>query len=564
MTSKSNRILKSGSTDSTILNEIYQQIKLAGPVSFTFLLRKSLDIVSVIFVGHLSERFLSGAGLATVTANVTGNSLMVGLSGALATLCSQANGARDFDALGLALQRGVLISLCLCIPISILWYFSYPVIVFLGQEPSIAYDARNYMCALMPGLWSYAISMCIQTWLHSQQHTRAVAVIAGIVAVLHPLWVYLLMNVYHMGYLGAAIAVSISRSTELLLLLTFLQISSIIHDTEFQWSKRALTGWPTFLRLAIPSLMMISEWWASETIIFMAGFLQNPALQVASMSIYQNINSLCFMVPAGLGVSASSRVGNAIGAGEVGCAQSAVLVAPAIALCLSACTACGLVVFRNSIGFIFTTDRDIVDILSSLLGILALYIMADSVQSALTGVVKGVGRQAVCGPIVIFSYYIVAIPCSAVLAFQWGFGLGATGLCIGTTIGTTVHMLLYIIVVARVDFVVEVELAQERLSSFKNDSTDKTSISNTNFNATDRGGMSVMKSGRNILNNVDDDWWDMGFEKFVSPRGNAIADLFGIGGRDPHREYELVQSYTDALDDTTNPGDMEEDPDSIR
>ena len=65
-----------------VIEEIFLQIKLTLPVVLTLTLRKSIDIVPVIFVGHLGMQYLSAAGLATVTANVTGNSVLIGLAGA--------------------------------------------------------------------------------------------------------------------------------------------------------------------------------------------------------------------------------------------------------------------------------------------------------------------------------------------------------------------------------------------------------------------------------------------------------------------------------------------------
>ena len=69
--------------------EVIAQIRLAAPVCCTFLMRKSVDIVSVMFVGRLGSHYLSAAGIAAVTSNVSGNSMIVGLAGALSTICSQ-------------------------------------------------------------------------------------------------------------------------------------------------------------------------------------------------------------------------------------------------------------------------------------------------------------------------------------------------------------------------------------------------------------------------------------------------------------------------------------------
>ena len=60
--------------------------------------------------------------------------MIVGLAGALSTICSQAFGSKDMISFNIAPQRAVLILLAVvCVPISVLWWFSSPVMVALGQ-----------------------------------------------------------------------------------------------------------------------------------------------------------------------------------------------------------------------------------------------------------------------------------------------------------------------------------------------------------------------------------------------------------------------------------------------
>lgn len=127
-------LIDSGSVDHSYKAEVMAQISLAFPVCCTFLMRKSVDIVSVMFVGRLGSHYLSAAGIAAVTSNVSGNSMIVGLAGALSTICSQAYGSKDMITFSLAPQRAVLIlAVVICIPISVLWWYSAPVMVALGQ-----------------------------------------------------------------------------------------------------------------------------------------------------------------------------------------------------------------------------------------------------------------------------------------------------------------------------------------------------------------------------------------------------------------------------------------------
>ena len=57
--------------------EIKKQLWLAGPLILVSLLQYCLQMISVMFVGHLGELSLSGASMATSFATVTGFSLLV-------------------------------------------------------------------------------------------------------------------------------------------------------------------------------------------------------------------------------------------------------------------------------------------------------------------------------------------------------------------------------------------------------------------------------------------------------------------------------------------------------
>lgn len=54
-----------------------KQLWLAGPLFSVGLLQYSLQVVSIMFVGHLGELALSGASMATSFASVTGFNLLV-------------------------------------------------------------------------------------------------------------------------------------------------------------------------------------------------------------------------------------------------------------------------------------------------------------------------------------------------------------------------------------------------------------------------------------------------------------------------------------------------------
>ena len=69
--------LKGVITKQDIVEEVKKQLWLAGPLICVSLLQSCLQLISVMFVGHLGELALSGASMATSFASVTGFSLLV-------------------------------------------------------------------------------------------------------------------------------------------------------------------------------------------------------------------------------------------------------------------------------------------------------------------------------------------------------------------------------------------------------------------------------------------------------------------------------------------------------
>lgn len=62
-----------------IIDEVKMQLWLSGPLISVSLLQFCLQVISVMFVGHLGELTLSGASMATSFASVTGFSFLVSL-----------------------------------------------------------------------------------------------------------------------------------------------------------------------------------------------------------------------------------------------------------------------------------------------------------------------------------------------------------------------------------------------------------------------------------------------------------------------------------------------------
>jgi MATE family multidrug resistance protein len=419
---------------------------------------------------------------------------------------------------------------------------------------------------MVPSLWAVSGTFSIQNFLHAQSKTRAVLVVTFIVTALHPCWCYLFIYGVGLGYLGAALAVSTSKIIELILLVTYVHAAALDTGLSLQCSTEVFKDWWPFLKLGLPNMVMMSEWWASEIIIFLSGMLTDPQDEVSAMSIYQSTLSICFMVPSSFQVSGSTRVGNALGANDAYAANLAATVAPMLAAISTVLLSFVLFFLRDRWGFIFTTDRSVVKLVERIMPVILVYIIADGIQSALTGVLKGMGKQRIGGPIVVFSYYAVGLPISYYLAFKENMGI--LGLCTGTTVGTAVHMLLYLAVCLRTNWKHECELVQQRqrrdarkhvadsgYDSNDDDNDDETWLESME---TALSGVGVVGGMRRVLGMRDASPDPQSTprnrgESFTLSLYRRMAKAVGIKVKPT--EYELVQHYTDSL----VPGSLDDD-----
>ena len=68
----------------------YRLLRLSAPIIEQNVLQYSLVVISIAFVGHLGDpTIMSGAVLAGSFFNVSGYSVLIGLAGAMDTLCGQ-------------------------------------------------------------------------------------------------------------------------------------------------------------------------------------------------------------------------------------------------------------------------------------------------------------------------------------------------------------------------------------------------------------------------------------------------------------------------------------------
>lgn len=149
--------------------EFWILFKGAAPVILAYMLQMSLQTITVVVVGHSSPQNLAVAAFSMMFAAVTGWMIALGGTTALDTLASSAfTGSESKQDLGILLQRAFLVFGIFYIPIAIIWAFSNPIFLALGQNPEISYQSSRFLTALIPGGLGYIYFETMKKYLQAQ------------------------------------------------------------------------------------------------------------------------------------------------------------------------------------------------------------------------------------------------------------------------------------------------------------------------------------------------------------------------------------------------------------
>ncbi|RCV42041.1 hypothetical protein SETIT_9G183300v2 [Setaria italica] len=448
------------------LVEMRLLVRLAAPAVVVYMINYLMSMSTQIFSGHLGTLELAAASLGNTGIQVFAYGLMLGMGSAVETLCGQAYGAHKYDMLGVYLQRSTVLLMATGVPLAVLYAFSRPILVLLGESPEIASAAAVFVYGLVPQIFAYAANFPIQKFLQAQSIMAPSAYISAATLAAHLALSYLVVYKLGLGLLGASLMLSVSWWAIVVAQFVYIVTSRRCRLTWTGFSWQAFSGLPSFFKLSLASAVMLClETWYFQILVLIAGLLKDPELALASLSVCMTISGWVFMISVGFNAAASVRVSNELGAGNPKSAAFSVLVVTVLSFILSVIISVVILLCRDYISYIFTEGEDVSRAVSQLTPLLAFTLILNGIQPVLSGVAVGCGWQAFVAYVNVGCYYIVGIPLGCLLGFY--FDLGAAGIWSGMIGGTLMQTLILIWVTFRTNWVKEVEEAQKRLNKWE-------------------------------------------------------------------------------------------------
>lgn len=196
-------------------------------------------------------------------------------------------------------------------------------------------------------------------------------------------------------------------------------------------TRRALHHWGPMVRLALPGLLMVeAECLAFEILTLAASYFSTTHL--AAQSVLSTISVFTFQIPFPIGIAASTRIANLIGATLAGSAKTSAKVSAVAAAMVGILNVILLSSLRTYIPQLFTSDPDVIELVAEILPLCAAFQLFDALAACCNGILRGLGRQVIGGWVQLFCYYAVAMP----ISFGTAFGLhwGLYGLWIGVAV----------------------------------------------------------------------------------------------------------------------------------
>lgn len=424
--------------------------------------------ITTAFLGRLGELQLAGGALGFTFANVTGFSVLSGLSNAMEPICGQAYGAKNFKLLRKSLVMTTFLLLLTTLPVSFLWINVDKILTFFGQERDIALTARKYLIYLLPDLVFTSFLCPLKAYLTSQSLTFPVMLSSTVAVALHvPINILLLKA---KGLEGVSMAVWISDLIVVILLTVYVLRAEIKKGGMWEggWFEQRTKDWIRLLKLCGPCcLTTCLEWWCYEILVLLAGWLPNARQAVGVLAIVLNFDYLVYSVMLSLATSASIRVSNELGANQPGLAYQSACVSLAVSSITGCIGGAVMVASRGIWGPLFSHENGIIRSVKKMLLLMALVEVVNFPLAVSGGIARGTARPWLGMYANLGGFYLLALPLSWALAFKVHLGLG--GLLAGFFVGMVGCLILLLVFVARINWVQEAGKAQLRTCHMEED-----------------------------------------------------------------------------------------------
>jgi MATE family multidrug resistance protein len=434
-----------------LADEFVETLRLAVPMMLTQLGQIAMMTTDLALIGRLGEDAVAAAALAH-TVYFVSFTFGLGLVAAVAPLAAQAFGAGDVRRIRHSLRVGLWVALFISLPMMASPLYGEQILLALGQAPRSAALAQRYLFGLAWGIAPALGFIALRSLMGAVNRPQPPLWITFAAIPANALLVYLLIHglfgLPQLGLLGAGLATTIVNFGTFLAALgivAFRKPFSDYHPLAHLWR----IDWPLMRQLiaigAPISFSLLMEYGLFSSAALLMGLISTTAL--AAHQVALQVTAVLFMVPLGIGMAATVRVGHAFGRNEPAAVKRAGLVAALLGTALVSVLTLAVVLERYALARLFfgsgETGEATIELTATLLLVGATFFIVDGLQTIMGGALRGINDTRMTLLFAIIGYWGVGFPAAWWLAFN--AHLGAVGVWIGLALGTFVYAALLIL-----------------------------------------------------------------------------------------------------------------------
>jgi MATE family multidrug resistance protein len=349
-------------------------------------------------------------------------------------------GAVFHQALWMALGMGVL-----------LWFavrHAEPLIDFIGVTPSLRHDVQRFLLAISWGAPALTCYFALRGLSEGLSLTRPSMYFSlGGLVLLIPLGYVLMfgkLGIPPQGAHGCGVATAIVLWLEMLAFGLYVMRHRNYRGLGLfdRFERPQLRRIGALIHIGLPMAVSL----LAEAGLFVATALIIATLGedvIASHQVALNIASLFFMIPLGLAMAITVRVGNAVGRGDARGVRYAGFCGIGLTLVTQLFSAGLMLTMQHYIAALYTNDPKVIALAMQLIMLAGLFQFSDGIQVASNGALRGLKDTRIPMAITLFAYWIIGMPVGWWLAFH--HGLGARGMWMGLIAGLSVAAVMLFI-----------------------------------------------------------------------------------------------------------------------
>ncbi|UXI69126.1 MATE family efflux transporter [Tahibacter amnicola] len=426
-------------------SELRDTVRLAGPLIAGQLSGVGMTFVDAMLAGHLNAHTL---GAVAVGASIWALAFVaaLGVMMALPPSVAQLSGAGRQAEIGPLFRQALWLAAALGVVLFLAVRHGGPALVTLiGVDPALHADTTGFLRAIAwgaPALTGYFAVRGVSEGNGLTWPTMYFGLLGLVVLV--PIGWILMYGKFGLPAMGAA---GTGAATAIVIWLQFAAyLGWLAWRAEYrplalftQWDRPRWQPVAELLRIGLPMGIAVFM----EASLFVAAALAIGRLgetTVASHQIALNVSSIAFMVPLGLALAITVRVGHAVGRNDVRGVRYAGFCGIALAFATQLAGTTVMLLFPGTIASLYTKDLGVIALASELLVLAGLFQFPDGIQVASNGALRGLKDTRIPMLVTVLAYWGIGMPVGVWLAF--GRGMGARGIWMGLIAGLSVAALL--------------------------------------------------------------------------------------------------------------------------